>query len=443
MSWRKVTAMKLMAVLALVITITACAGSGPSDAPPTASPVASAPAATASVASPTALPTPTSASSASATPTVAMTPSLLPTSAATALPTSSPTLQPTLTPTISPTAAPAGNLIELLAGGGTTPAANGVPALEAQLLRPSGVAVAGDGEIWIVDSNLSMLMRIAPDGTLADVATGMTGPDGVTVAPAGTDPSGPVHIAEKGGNRILLANGNGGVTRVAGAEFRPGFRGDGGPAQRAWLWGPSDVTSDANGNVFIADSVNHRIRVIAASTGIIETIVGTGTAGFSGDGGRATEATIYNPQAIAINPAGTVLLIADTGNGRIRRVDMPTGIITTIAGSGTGTIAYNPALTGPQTPLVRLAGLALDPQGNAYFEVAWGDIGVTIMRLDADGVLTLVAGGGRDLVPGGPALDFSLPDIIGLAIDPTGGALIICSSDSKVYRVPGVATPAP
>jgi len=334
-----------------------------------------------------------------------------------------------------------GNLIELFAGGGTVAAANGVGALDAQLLRPSGVAVASDGEIWIVDANLGMLMRIAPDGTLADVATGMTGPDGVTLAPNDSDPSGVAYVAEKGGNRILIANGDGGFDQVAGAEFRAGFRGDGAPARRAWLWSPSDVASDDDGNVFIADSVNNRIRVIAASTGIIETIVGTGAAGFSGDGGRATEALIYNPQAIAIDPEGTILLIADTGSGRLRRVDMTTGIITTIAGTGTGTIPYSPALTGPETPLVRLAAIALDAQGNAYFEVAWGDLGVTVMRLGTAGQMSIVAGGGRDLAPGGPALDFSMPDIIGLAIDHSG-ALLICSSDSKVYRVPGAATPA-
>lgn len=284
-------------------------------------------------------------------------------------------------------------------------------------------------------------MRVVPDGTLADVTTGMTGPDGLTVVAEGDNPSSKIYIADKGAYRILVADGSGGVKKVAGDEFHAGFRGDGGPAKRAWLWGPSDVASDAVGNVFIADSVNNRIRWIDPTSGQIDTIVGNGTAGFSGDGGQATDATIYNPQAIAVDPQGTTLLIADTGNGRIHRVDLETGIITTIAGTGTGTVSYNPALTGLQTPLVRLAGLARDPQGNLYFEVAWGDLGVTIMRLDSAGVLTIVAGGGRDLTPGGPALDFALPDIIGLAIDPTTGALLICSSDGKVYRVPGVAAP--
>lgn len=428
--------MKILAVLILMVTILGCSGAGPTAVPATSSPAATGSTATTPAVSPTTAATPTAAS---ATASASVAPTQLPTAAATA----PPTLEPTVAPTISPTTSPVGNLIELFAGGGATQAANGVHALDAHLLRPSGVTVSSDGEIWVVDSNLSLLMRITPDGTLANVTTGVIGPDGVTIAPAGSDPSGTVYIADKAGHQILTTDGNGGVTRVAGAEFRAGFRGDGGPARRAWLWSPSDVASDADGNVFIADSVNNRIRVIAATTGIIETIVGTGTAGFTGDGGRATEATIYNPQAIAIDPEGTTLLIADNGNGRLRSVDMTTGIITTIAGVGTGTVPYNPALTGPQTPLVRVAGLARDPQGNAYFEVAWGDLGVTIMRLDSVGVLTLVAGGGRTLTPGGPALEFALPDIIGLAINPTDGALIICGSDSKVYRVPGVATPAP
>jgi len=90
---------------------------------------------------------------------------------------------------------------------------------------------------------------------------------------------------------------------------------------------------------------------------------------------------------------------------------------------------------------VRTAALARDFVGNVYMPVYRGDLGTTIMRLDPTGAMTLVAGGGESLVAGVPALDFVLPDILGLAIDPLTGALLICGSDSKVYRVPGVAAP--
>ena len=436
------TTVKAILRIAVVFVVAACGGGAPASVPASPTGSTAAPTPTAAVtpnrsaaASGPVTASPTAAASAAATASAAVTPA--PT---TASPTDVPPTAPPPSVVPSASAAPVGNLIEVFAGGGAEPVANGLPALEAQLLRPSGVSVARDGAIWIVDANLSLLMRIDADGTLADVTTGMTGPHGLTVLSEGSDPSARVYIADTGGYRILLADRAGGVTRVAG-EFHAGFRGDGGPARRAWLWGPADVATDDDGNLYIADSVNNRIRWIDPTSGKIDTIVGNGTAGFSGDGGPATDAEIYNPQAIAVDPAGSYLLVADTGNGRIRRVDLVTGIITTIAGTGTGTVPYNPALTALQTPLVRLAGIALDPQGNVYFEVAWGDLGVTVMRLDSAGLLTLVAGGGRDLSPGGPALDFAMPDIIGLAIDPTTGALLICSSDSKVYRVPGVAAP--
>jgi hypothetical protein len=137
-----------------------------------------------------------------------------------------------------------------------------------------------------------------------------------------------------------------------------------------------------------------------------------------------------------------VLLIADTVNQRLRRVDLATGIISTIAGTGTAAVAYDPALTGPQTPITRIAALAMDSQGNGYFTVFWGDRGHIVMRLDPTGVLTPVAGGGQATAPGVDAFDFLLPDVLGLAIDPMTGALLICGSDARVWRVPGVAAPA-
>ncbi|MEX2547936.1 MAG: hypothetical protein WD830_09145, partial [Chloroflexota bacterium] len=330
-----------------------------------------------------------------------------------------------------------GSVVELIAGGGTQAPANGIAATDALLQRTSGAAVAPDGSIWIVDVNLSLLMRIAPDGTLADLTDGMYGPEGVAVASDGT-----VYVADRGGYWVVSADGSGGVDRVAGAPLNAGYRGDGGPARKSLLWLPYDVAAVADGDLFIADSSNQRIRVIAADTGEIRTIVGTGDAGFSGDGGQATDAEIYTPQAIAVDQEATELLIADTSNFRLRRVDLATGIISTIAGTGTGAVAYDPALRGTQTPVTRIAALAMDAQGNAYFTVFWGDRGHMIMRLDPAGALTPVAGGGPTSAPGVDAFDFALPDVLGLAIDAASGALLICGSDGKVWRVPGVAAPA-
>ena len=327
--------------------------------------------------------------------------------------------------------------MELIAGGGTQAPANGLAATEVLLQRTSGAAVAADGSIWIVDVNLILLMRIASDGRLSNVTRNLYGPEGVTVAADGT-----VHVADRGGYWVVSIDGSGGVDRVAGAPLNAGFRGDGGPARRSLLWQPYDVAAVADGDLYIADTTNQRIRVIDAATGDIDTIVGTGIPGFSGDGGPAIDAEVYGPQAIAVDQAATVLLIGDTVNQRLRRVDLATGIITTIAGTGTGAVAYDPALTGAQTPITRIAALAMDSVGNAYFTVFWGDRGHIIMRLDPTGTLTPVAGGGATAAAGVDALDFALPDVLGLSIDPNTGALLICGADGKVWRIPGVAAPA-
>src|SRR5439155_26864799 len=119
-----------------------------------------------------------------------------------------------------------------------------------------------------------------------------------------------------------------------GAGGSPGFSGDGGPATAAQLSLPYGVALDAAGNLFIADWDNARIRRVDAGTGTITTVAGTGTYGFSGDGGPATAAELGAPTGVALDAAGN-LFIADWGNARIRRVDAATATITTVAGSGT------------------------------------------------------------------------------------------------------------
>ncbi len=418
--------------ISVALVVAACSGGGPTSSPaqPTGSIAASPPAVVtpgqSAAASQPPGASPTAAPAATATAAVTATPGL----------TAEPPTPVPPTPAATESVAPSGSVVELIAGGGTQAPANGVAAIDALLQRPSGAAVAPDGSIWIVDVNRLLLMRIAPDGTLSDVTDGLYGPEGVTLTPDGT-----VYVADRGGYWVVKSDGSGGVDRVAGDPLNAGFRGDGGPARKALLWLPFDVAAVADGDLYIADSANQRIRVIDSATGEIRTIVGTGDPGFSGDGGLAVDAEIYGPQAIAVDQAASRLLIADTTNYRLRQVDLATGIISTIAGTGTGAVPYNPALMGPQTPITRIAALAMDQQGNAYFTVFWGDRGHMIMRLDPTGVLTPVVGGGSSFTPGVGAFDFALSDVLGLAIDPSTGALLICSSDGKVWRVPGVATP--
>jgi RHS repeat-associated protein len=219
------------------------------------------------------------------------------------------------------------------------------------------------------------------------------------------DGQGNLFIADTFRHKIRKVNENGIITTIAGTGVA-GFSGDGGPATQAQLNTATGVTVDAQGNLFIADQGNHRIRKIDTA-GMITTVAGTGVAGFSGDGGPAAQARLSSPADVAVAPDGT-LFIADFGAGRIRRVG-PDGTITT------ATIAGNPT------------EVTLDREGNVYF------IATFVFQLSPDGRRTVVAGGGNSLSDGIPATDASLGPQ-GLGIDREGN-LYIGDQQSRRVRV--------
>jgi hypothetical protein len=165
---------------------------------------------------------------------------------------------------------------------------------------------------------------------------------------------------------------NGIITTMAGEEFSPGYSGDGGLATDASLFIPRSVALDTAGNMYIADSQNCRIRKVNTS-GIISTLAGNGNAGYFGDGGPATEAWLAAPSGVAVDASGN-LYIADGGNNRIRKVNA-NGIITTVAGNGDTTYAGD---GGPATnaSLIEPASVAFDVSGNLYI----GDTGNNRIR---------------------------------------------------------------
>ena len=175
-------------------------------------------------------------------------------------------------------------LIGTYAGGGlpTTPSV----AVNASLGQPQSVAVDGKGNVYLSADNC--VFRVDTSGTL---------------------------------------------TRVAGSSSAPGFSGDGGAATSARLAYPAGIALDSAGNLYIADSGNHRIRKVAAANGSISTIAGTGFLGFSGEGGTATAARLSGPSGVAVDVSGN-LYIADTGNNRVRKLTAANGLITTVAGNG-------------------------------------------------------------------------------------------------------------
>jgi len=178
------------------------------------------------------------------------------------------------------------------------------------------------------------------------------------------DASGNIYIADNGNQRIRKVDAStGNITTVAG-NGTSGYSGDGGPAASASLYGPYGMDVDASGNIYIADHYSHRIRKVDASTGNITTVVGNGTAGYSGDGGPAASASLDHPYGVEVDGSGNIY-IADENNHRIRKVDASTGNITTIAGNGTagysgdGGPAVSASLHSP-------SGVTVDGSGNIY-----------------------------------------------------------------------------
>ncbi|MEA2466972.1 MAG: hypothetical protein QOJ57_1098 [Thermoleophilaceae bacterium] len=240
---------------------------------------------------------------------------------------------------VSPT-----GIITTVAGDGTTGyGGDGGQATAAQLNIPSGGVMTPDGGYLIADTSNNRVRRVAPDGTITTaVGTGAAtyGGDGGQATAAQINfpydialhPSdGSYLIADVDNNRIRRVAADGTITTVAGTGAA-GFSGDGGPATAAGIVDPSGVAYTADGGYLIADTTNQRVRKVAPD-GTITTVAGTGTAGFSGDGGPATAAQLNAPVRVAVAADGSYL-IADRSNHRVRRVAAD-GTITTVAGTGT------------------------------------------------------------------------------------------------------------
>jgi sugar lactone lactonase YvrE len=197
-------------------------------------------------------------------------------------------------------------------------------------------------------------------------------PEGVAV-----DGSGNVFISDLGNARIRKIDASTDViTTIAGTGV-PGYSGDGGPATNAQLGVIGGVSVDASGNIYVADQTNHRIRKITVSTGIITTVAGNGTGGFSGDGGLATVASLNAPYK-AITDASGNLYISDTQNNRVRKVNLSTGIITTITGNGSSYAISGTSYLPLNCPMGSPKGLAIEANGNLLIVVQ----GTYVFRLD-------------------------------------------------------------
>jgi sugar lactone lactonase YvrE len=267
----------------------------------------------------------------------------------------------------------AGVITTVVGTGAAAFSGDGGPATNASLNNPVGVAVDGQGRLYITDGSNNrirlvetngLISTFAGNGTMAFSGDGGQATNAALNLPAAValGGNGEVFIVDSGNNRIRVVDAQGVISTVAG-NGQAGFSGDGGPATNASLHGPTGIALDAWGNLYIADhNGNHRIRKVTAA-GIISTVAGNGQAGFSGDGGPATNASLFYPSSVAVDSLGN-LFICDRFNQRIREVE-GNGIISTVAGNG------NQSYSGDGGPALQASfyypwGVALDSAGNLY-----------------------------------------------------------------------------
>jgi hypothetical protein len=332
--------------------------------------------------------------------------------------------------------------ISTVAGNGTNGFdGDGGPAVTAQLNFPFGIAVDTAGTLFIADLFNHRVRKVTSDGVIKTVAgngsQGYSGDGGPAAQaqlnrPSGVavDAAGNIYIADAGNNRIRKVTPNGGISTVAGTGPQ-GFSGDGGPAISARLLDPWGVSVDGAGNLFIADTGNARIRRVAPN-GTISTFAGGATSGL-GDGGQAISAQLAMPTGVAVDALGN-LFIADRNNNRVRKVT-PDGVIRTVAGngiqgfSGDGGAAVSAQLNYPH-------GIAVDAAGNLFI----ADYNnCRIRKVTPGGIIGSIAGTGAGSFSGdgGPATSALLNWPEAVAVDAAGDVYIADTLNQRIRKIAG------
>lgn len=273
-----------------------------------------------------------------------------------------------------------------------------IPATSVPLILPSAIAYDAGGNLYIAETGNHVIRKVDTAGNITTVAgtgtQGFGGDNGPATSALLDSPQG---LAYTGGNLYIADTHNhrirklslttGDISTIAGSSA--GLSGDNGPATAAQLNLPTALALDGNGNLYIADTQNHRIRKLNLGSGIIITVAGNSTQGFSGDGGPATAAAIDSPSGLAVD-AEQNLYLADTHNHRIRKIVAATGTITTITGAATGFSGDNGLASAARLALPH--GLSIDGAGNLYITDTANH---RIRRIDAaTGTITTVAGDG-------------------------------------------------
>ena len=338
---------------------------------------------------------------------------------------------------------PVHHKISTLAGTGAwTSSGDGGPATKATIMNPNGIVVDAAGTVFFSDSNAHRIRKIDTKGVVTALAgsTQGYGGDGGAASAARFDypqglamnAQGDLYVSDSNNCRIrCIAKATQTVSTVAGGGQTYRFGGDGGQASVASLSYPTSIAFDSSGVLFVADSMNNRIRKIATD-GVISTVAGNGTAGAGGDGGAATAAELNGPWGVAVDSSGAVY-VADTANNKVRKIDLA-GNIHTVAGtgaagsSGDGGAATAALLNQPK-------GVLVDGDGNLYI-ADWGNS--CVREVSPAGTITTVAGkcgtSGWNTGDGQSATEAKLMNPIALALD-SAGNLIVADEKGCVIRV--------
>lgn len=338
-------------------------------------------------------------------------------------------------------------VVSTIAGNGIANySGDGGQALAAALNQPTRVALDGLGDLIITDrSNNCIRKLVLNTGVISTIAgtgvAGFSGDGGPATAaqlnyPSQTilDANGNLYITDCQNQRVRKINANTGVITTIAGNGVIGYNGDGIAATTAELHNPYDMVVDAQGNLFFADRTNNRIRRIDAGTGIITTIAGNGAATYSGDGGAATAAGLNNPIGFTSDTVGN-MYIGDYGNKVVRRIDGVTGIITTFAGNGS--IGYS-GDGGPATSaqISNAATVEVDKAGNALLITDVNNNCIRKVKINT-GIITTIAGDGilGFSGDGGPALsaEFNIPG--GTVFDAAGTLYIADQGNNRIRKI--------
>ncbi|UAY53234.1 NHL repeat-containing protein [Ferruginibacter albus] len=318
---------------------------------------------------------------------------------------------------------------------------DGSSATSATLFGPTGICTDTTGNIYIADNANHVIRKINTSGTITTIAgnnkPGYFGDnESATSAELNfpyrlcIDGIGNIYFSDQQNSVIRRIDANGIITTIAGNGTK-GFSGDGGLATEAQLNDPLGIAIDSIGDLYIAEGYNQRIRKINTS-GVITTIAGNGDRGYAGDGNAAIQAELNAPTGIAVDNSGNIYFTEELNND-VRKIDT-SGIITTVAGnqtkgySGDGSLATNAQLNAP-------LGISIDANNNLYITDASNFV---VRKITTDGIITTIAGTGNQsnsLTGNGQAIQINLGSPNGIAVDATGNVYVTDAGQNVIRKI--------